>query len=59
MTKGLFTSTEEISFNYNYIQGHAQKAYDPNTRKNPASTKHLCSKKKNNKIPRIFMGRTR
>jgi hypothetical protein len=59
MSKGLFTSLEEIKFQYSYIQGNVEKAYDPNTRKTPLSTKHLCSKKKNNKIPKIFMGRTR
>ena len=57
--KPLFTSPEEITFHHNYIQGNIEKAYDPNTRKSPLATKHLCSKKKNNTIPRTFMGRTR
>ena len=57
--KPLFTSLEEIKFQYNYVQGNIEKAYDPNTRKSPLATKHLCSKNKNNKIPRTFMGRTR
>ena len=57
--KPLFTSPEEITFHHNYIKGHVEKAYDPNTRKNPASTKHLCAKKQSRKSLRTFYGHTR
>ena len=59
MAKGLFTSTEEISFQYNYIQGNAPKAYDPNTRRNPARTKCISQKNKGKKIFKAVIGRTR
>ncbi len=50
MTKGLFTNTEEISFNYNYVQGHVEKAYDPNAHRNPKEAKHIVSKKQSKKL---------
>ena len=59
MTKGLFTNSEEISFQYNYVQGNAKPAQDPNIKRNPAQTKTLCAKKRNKQIPRVFFGRTR
>ena len=55
MAKGLFTSLEEIKFQYNYVQGNVEKAYDPNTRKKPTATKHLCAQKRSNKSFKNFL----
>ena len=58
MAKGLFTSLEEISFQYNYVQGNAQKAYDPNTKRKASETK-LSRKKPSKNIQKGFCGRSR
>lgn len=57
--KPLFTSPEEITFHHNYIQGNVEKSYDPNTRKKPTATKHLCAQKQSNKFLRTFYSHTR
>ena len=59
MAKGLFTSSEEISFQWNYVEGNAPKTYDPNTRRNPAKTKLASQKNKGKKIFKAVIGRTR
>lgn len=59
MAKGLFTTSEEIDFQYNYVQGNVQKNYDPNTRRSPEKGKYLCSNKKLRKNPRTYFGRSR
>ena len=57
MAKGLFTSLEEIKFQYNYIQGNVEKAYDPNTRRHPQ--KHLIAKRQSKQVSKAFLIRTR
>lgn len=51
MTKGLFTSSEEIDFQRKYVEGKIppKQPSDPNARRNPAETKYLCTKKSNRK----------
>ena len=59
MTKGLFTSSEEIAFQYNYVNGNITPPRDPNTRRNPAKTKSLCVKRPHKKVSRLVLGRVR
>ena len=41
MAKGLFTSSEEIKFQWAYIGGNIEQPRDPNTTRNPAEMRHL------------------
>ncbi|MGN0919547.1 MAG: hypothetical protein ACI4OR_02155 [Alphaproteobacteria bacterium] len=59
MKKGLFTSMQEISFHYNYVQGNAPKALDPNIKRSPATMKRLGPKKLNQQILKARLGRSR
>ena len=59
MTKGLFTSSEEIAFQYAYVNGNVKPPRDPNTRRNPAKTKELCTKKPHKQVSRLILGRSR
>ena len=57
MTRGLFTSLEEIAFQRIYVQGNVEKVRDPNTKRLPQ--KFLCAKRKNKNIPKAPIGRIR
>ena len=55
MPKGLFTSLEEIKFQYAYMQGNVEKVRDPNTIPDPkkltsANQKAQLIAKKQNRI---------
>ena len=60
MEKGLFTSQAEIDFQRIYVEGNIPKKQpsDPNSRRNPAQTLCLCTKKNQRRNP-IYSGRIR
>ena len=55
MTKGLFTSTEEIVFQNAYVRGYVKPVREPNAGRNPAKTRLLAKKPKKVFSQKIFI----
>ena len=54
MVKGLFTSSEEITFQNAYVRGHVEKKRDPDAGRNPVKARLCAQNARKVKVLRSF-----